>query len=350
MIWPTVQPRQFRFSGFMSNVAIPHSRFKASILAVDDNPANLDVLAQMLAGASYEVRFATSGLMALGAVRAELPDLILLDVKMPGMDGLTVCRELKSDPTTRDVPVIFISAQDAEDDKLRAFEAGGVDYVTKPFQPAEVIARVESQLKIARLTDELRQQVLRYQLNPHFLFNSFLSIRSLIDENPEAAREMVTQLSDFTRYLLMQRGSRDIPLSEELEAIQNYLAVEKIRFEHKLQLETDLEPGMVDGLIPPFLFQPLVENALKYGAKTSQLPLRVQVTARADAKGFRFRVSNTGKWIDPEANLDGRSLREGLGVGLQNVRQRLSRRFPGHHEFLISEKDGWVHVEIVIVF
>ncbi|HNC44463.1 MAG TPA: response regulator, partial [Acidobacteriota bacterium] len=169
----------------MSNVAIPHSRFKASILAVDDNPANLDVLAQMLAGASYEVRFATSGLMALGAVRAELPDLILLDVKMPGMDGLTVCRELKADPTTRDVPVIFISAQDAEDDKLRAFEAGGVDYVTKPFQPAEVIARVESQLKIARLTDELRQQVLRYQLNPHFLFNSFLSIRSLIDENPE---------------------------------------------------------------------------------------------------------------------------------------------------------------------
>lgn len=125
------------------------------ILLVDDNPINLDLLSGMLFERKYRVRVATSGRRALAAVRSCSPDLILLDITMPEMDGYEVCRQLKSDQATREVPVIFISALDETMDKVKAFEVGGVDYVTKPFQFEEVLARIENQLKISRLQKEM---------------------------------------------------------------------------------------------------------------------------------------------------------------------------------------------------
>jgi len=130
----------------------------ADILTVDDTPANLDVLCRMLRDRGYRVRVATSGERALEAVRAQLPDLIMLDINMPRMSGYDVCRELKSDPSTRAVPVIFISALGEVVDKVKAFDAGGVDYVTKPFEFGEVLARIVNQLKIARLQRDVEQR------------------------------------------------------------------------------------------------------------------------------------------------------------------------------------------------
>ncbi|WP_322497122.1 diguanylate cyclase [Chloroflexus sp.] len=128
----------------MSNNRLP------TILIVDDVPANLLLLTQLLDGQSYDVRPVTKGAMALAAARAIRPDLILLDIRMPDMDGYTVCRELKADPKTSSIPIIFVSALDDIDGKVRAFECGGVDYVTKPFQPAEVLARVRTHLALAQ--------------------------------------------------------------------------------------------------------------------------------------------------------------------------------------------------------
>ncbi|MBX7223441.1 MAG: protein kinase [Blastocatellia bacterium] len=128
---------------------------KGDILIVDDNPINLNLLSSMLLERKYHVRVATSGKRALAATRSALPDLIMLDITMPEMDGYEVCHQLKSDPKTHDVPVIFISALDEAMDKVRAFEVGGVDYVTKPFQFEEVLARIENQLKISRLQKEM---------------------------------------------------------------------------------------------------------------------------------------------------------------------------------------------------
>ncbi len=128
----------------MSNNRLP------TILIVDDVPANLLLLTQLLDGQSYDVRPVTKGAMALAAARAIRPDLILLDIRMPDMDGYTVCRELKADPETSSIPIIFVSALDDIDGKVRAFECGGVDYVTKPFQPAEVLARVRTHLALAQ--------------------------------------------------------------------------------------------------------------------------------------------------------------------------------------------------------
>ncbi|MEW6218096.1 MAG: response regulator [Thermodesulfobacteriota bacterium] len=125
------------------------------ILIVDDIPANLDLLAGILEGAGYLVRPTISPAFALQSARATPPDLILLDIRMPDMDGYEVCRLLKDDPLTRDVPVVFISALDDAEDKVRAFATGGVDYITKPFESAEVLARVRTHLTLARMQRHL---------------------------------------------------------------------------------------------------------------------------------------------------------------------------------------------------
>src|SRR5262249_2632222 len=116
------------------------------LFIVDDNPDNLTLLTGILREAGDNVRMVNNGRRALQAVQKHLPELILLDVSMPDMDGYEVCRQLKADPHTRDVPVIFLSALDDVRDKVNALRAGGVDYITKPFQAEEVLARVEIQL------------------------------------------------------------------------------------------------------------------------------------------------------------------------------------------------------------
>ena len=137
-----------------------------NILVVDDTPANLRLLANILSEQGYRVRPVPNGKLALSAATAEAPNLILLDIRMPELNGYQVCEILKNDPKLRDVPVIFISAMDATQDKVRAFRAGGVDYITKPFQVEEVLARVETHLRMQRLQNDLRSsnRVMRREL------------------------------------------------------------------------------------------------------------------------------------------------------------------------------------------
>lgn len=125
------------------------------ILIVDDTPANLRLLAGMLTEQGYKVRPAPNGKLALMAARAAPPDLILLDINMPDMNGYEVCAALKDDPLTRAIPVIFISALDQTEDKVKAFTLGGVDYVAKPFQIEEVLARVRTHLALYTLQRQL---------------------------------------------------------------------------------------------------------------------------------------------------------------------------------------------------
>ena len=124
----------------------------ASVLIVDDTVANLELLSELLRGRGHEPRPALSGEAALAAARAEPPDLVLLDVDMPGMDGYEVCARLKADAALKDIPVIFISALFTHtEDKVKAFSLGAVDYLTKPFQAQEVFARVDAHLRLRRL-------------------------------------------------------------------------------------------------------------------------------------------------------------------------------------------------------
>lgn len=128
----------------------PLKNLTPNIMVVDDTPANLTLLATMLNSKGYKVRPVPGGKFALKAIEAELPDLILLDITMPEIDGYEICRILKADQRYKDIPIIFISALSETYDKVKAFTTGGVDYVTKPFQFEEVEARVETHLKLRR--------------------------------------------------------------------------------------------------------------------------------------------------------------------------------------------------------
>jgi sigma-B regulation protein RsbU (phosphoserine phosphatase) len=135
---------------------------KGNLLIVDDKPANLRLLSAMLTEQGYKVRSAINGPLALTAARAAAPDMILLDINMPEMNGYEVCERLKADPETHDIPVIFISALDETADKVKAFTMGGVDYITKPFHLEEVLARVETHLALRRLQQRLEDANKRF--------------------------------------------------------------------------------------------------------------------------------------------------------------------------------------------
>ena len=131
---------------------------RGNILVVDDTPANLRLLAGILNGKGYKVRPVPNGELALSAARGMPPDLILLDIMMPEMNGYEVCQKIKADERTRDIPVIFISAINDVLDKVKAFAVGGVDYITKPFQMEEVLVRVETHLAMCHLQNKLKQK------------------------------------------------------------------------------------------------------------------------------------------------------------------------------------------------
>src|SRR5260370_26142207 len=129
-----------------------------NILVVDDNSINRTLLCEILRRAGYQARPAAGGPEALAMMAAEAPELVLPDIQMPGMSGYDVCQRIKADPRLRAIPVVFISALDDVSEKLKGFEVGGADYVTKPFEPAEAVARASSQISLFRLQQQLNQR------------------------------------------------------------------------------------------------------------------------------------------------------------------------------------------------
>jgi CheY-like chemotaxis protein len=160
---------------------------QADILVIDDTPANLRLLFQMLSEHGYRVRLTTSGKQAIEAARAAVPDLILLDIMMPEMDGYEVCGRLKTDERTRDVPVIFISALDETLDQVAAFSIGGVDYIPKPFQVEEVLARVKTHLTLRGLQKTLEQKNEQLQIKNSELEAALAKVKLLAGMLPICA-------------------------------------------------------------------------------------------------------------------------------------------------------------------
>ena len=132
---------------------------KDIIMVVDDNPANLEVISNFLQRHGMKTAIASDGHIALKRAGHLLPDLILLDILMPGIDGIETCRRLKADPNTRDIPIIFMTALTERKYKAKGFSAGGVDYITKPIHYEELLARVKAHLEIQRYRKKLEQEV-----------------------------------------------------------------------------------------------------------------------------------------------------------------------------------------------
>jgi len=194
-----------------------------------------------------------------------------------------------------------------------------------------------------RLAQEAQLQMLAYQLNPHFLFNALTSIRAMIDEDRGRARQMVTQLAAFLRHALVERALDTTTLAAELDALQGYLAIEQIRFEERLAIETRVDPAAEPCAIPAFLIHPLLENAIKHGARDAgDGPLRVRLEAAVTDGVLRVEVWNTGSLASGAP--DGRA--PNAGIGVRNVRERLVRLFPGRHRFDLTDEKGWVRAVV----
>lgn len=207
----------------------------------------------------------------------------------------------------------------------------------------EQLARTE---KAELLAHSAQLQMLRYQLNPHFLFNSLNSIRALILEDQAKARDMVTELAELLRYSLVSKNNGDVPFSEEITAIKHYFAIEQKRYEENLQVSFEIDPLAEEYPIPSFLVHPLVENAVKYGMKTSEMPLKVKIIAKVKDNDLTIIVRNSGSWLDDDA--EGLNRPVGTGTGLRNVKERLENRFPGKYTISTEEDDGCVVINITI--
>ncbi len=177
------------------------------ILIVDDTPANLHLLSHMLTDAGYRVRAVTSGQRAIKSAQTTPPDLILLDVMMPKMNGFQVCQRLKADERTFDIPVIFISAMDTTDDKIEGFAVGGADYVTKPFQVDEVLARVEVHLAVRNLHKHMERAKATQTARLATLTDELDQFLAVIAQDTDHLKT-VAQQTDAFREELCQIGKR----------------------------------------------------------------------------------------------------------------------------------------------
>ncbi len=190
---------------------------KVDILIVDDQSANLTLLTTLLSESGYQVRPAISGQLALTAAQKSPPDLILLDIRMPDIDGYEICKRLKADEKTRDIPIIFISALDETQDKVRALAAGGVDYVTKPFQDAEVLARVETHLALRAAHRQLEHKTAQLEQE----IAERIQAETALGEQEARFRAITESITDITA-ILDQKGVCQY-ISPSIHQISGYL-------------------------------------------------------------------------------------------------------------------------------
>lgn len=198
----------------------------------------------------------------------------------------------------------------------------------------------ELTMHATNLANEAQLQMLRYQINPHFLFNSLNTIRCMVEEDKTVARKMITELSNFFRYSLSQNGTTDT-FENEINAIKNYLEIQKIRFEEKLIIKYEIDEKLNQLKIPFFIILPLVENAIKFGLQSSKTPLNIKICAKAN-KHLEISVHNTGHLIKDNRESGG------THTGIENTKKRLSLYFPNNYSFKLFEEDSWVIAQIII--
>jgi len=302
-----------------------------SIMVVDDTPVNLRLLTGMLKERGYKVRPVSSGKFALQTAKHDPPDLILLDILMPEMNGYEVCERLKAEEQLAKIPVIFISALDETMDKVKAFKVGGVDYVTKPFQFEEVEARVATHLELRRqgrqlqesyyrlrgleaLRDGLVHMIVHDMRTPLTAIYGFLKTLEMLEgENlSEQGREFVHTALASTEHLVemvsslldvskMEAGEMKLNLTpcELLTIAREALAkVEPLKGDRQLMLSGADEPVtvMADAELIARVFQNLLGNALKFTPDDG----RVTVSIEPSADAARVLVQDTGPGIPPE--------------------------------------------------
>ena len=203
-------------------------------------------------------------------------------------------------------------------------------------------------LKATALANSTQLKLLRNQMNPHFLLNAFSVIRALVLIDKEKAWEMISKLSEFFRYMLLNYSREKDTLSDEIEAAQNYISIQKVCFHESLEVDFDIAPTANDLIVPAFIFQPLIENAIKYGSQTSgeNFKIRTKITYENDL--LVIDIANTGKLVSEEEK--NHEDKKAHGTSIKNIKKRLNILFRDKHKFELFEENGWVHAIIKIEY
>lgn len=217
----------------------------------------------------------------------------------------------------------------------------GLYFAVRYWENAQI--QKENILKSEALAHEAQLQMLRYQINPHFLFNALNTIRATITLDQEKARHTVTLLSDFFRYTLEKDLEHSNTIGKEIDAIKNYLNIQKIRFEENLEFDFNIDPETLNINIPFFIIHPLVENAVKYGIETSVKPLKVSISSTITGDNLIVEVSNSGS-----LNIEKKHPIESTNTGIENINKRLDLVYPGSYDFSLSEIDNNVIAKLII--
>jgi hypothetical protein len=197
---------------------------------------------------------------------------------------------------------------------------GIIQYQVRAQRDSIRALELERQLSAAHL------QALQMQIEPHFLFNTLNAITTLVEfGRQQQAAEMLFHLNAILKTTLRRTAPEKVPLSQELEIVENYLAIEQVRFADRLRLEFKVDPGALDGLIPCFLLQPIVENAIRHGIAQCENEGRIEASARREGTLLHLRVRDTGSGRSDKVQLDGH------GIGLKNTRDRLAHFYPQDH-------------------
>jgi two-component system, LytTR family, sensor kinase len=193
--------------------------------------------------------------------------------------------------------------------------------------------------KSVLLAQQAQLQMLRYQLNPHFLFNSLNSIQALIYINPQDADKMLTDLSEFLRFSLVNKDKIFTPLKDEILMIRKYLSMEKTRFPNRLEYSIEVSDQALEQSVISFLLQPFVENAIKHGMRNN--PDHFRITLKGEVRDHKLclAVSNNGPWVEPDKE---------KGTGMQNVIDRLDNAYPGKYRFNLDKLADGVIITIEI--
>lgn len=302
---------------------------RQSIAIVDDTPANLKLLENMLREQGYRIFAFPRGDFALRSFERNRPDLILLDINMPVLNGFEVCKKLKEDENLRDIPVIFISAYSETLDKVKAFSVGGVDYVTKPFQLEEVIARITTHLKISNLQQELTrkyreqqelealkdnlvhmivhdmrsplQGMLGYlellQNDCDLLSETHQGYVSLVEQSGKLLINMISDLLDVTR---LEKNS--MPMNKQFADMRNIIeqAVKNLGCLAEDRMELFLPDGPVMLICDVELIARVVSNILSNALKYEPDGGKVRITCRHDENKVSISISDDGPGIPME--------------------------------------------------
>lgn len=196
------------------------------------------------------------------------------------------------------------------------------------------------------LANEARLMMLRYQINPHFLFNTLNTIQSVIQTDQERAKIMVGELSEFFRYTLSKDDQNFVSLNEEINAVKNYLSIQKERFGEFLDISYEIGPGVYNLKIPFFIIQPLVENAVKYGFTSCNNILKLLIKIEIIENDVKILVRNSGVLKDD--NSIGLPDQLSTKTGIENIKKRLALLYPDSHKFSLYEENGFVNAVVTL--